>query len=82
MPSLREAIDKIDEDILISLIRRQKIARQIGIWKKKNKIQVIDKDREEELFKLLEEKAELWGYPKEIIQKIWQEIISQSKKVQ
>jgi chorismate synthase len=79
---LREAIDKIDEDILISLIRRQKISEQIGIWKKVNQIEITDTGREKELFKFLEQKADLWGFPKEAIRKIWSEIISISKKVQ
>jgi chorismate synthase len=82
LSELREAIDKIDEDILISLIRRQKISGQIGNWKKKNQIEITDSEREKELLKELEEKADLWGYPKEAIQKIWSEIISQSKKTQ
>ncbi len=82
LDDLREAMDKLDEDILISLIRRQKISEQIGIWKKKNQLEVTDRKREKELLKKLERKAELWGYPIEAIHKIWQEIILHSKKVQ
>ena len=78
----REAIDKIDEDILIALGRRQKISELIGKFKKENKLQIENKDREEELLAKLKQKAELWNIDESLITNIWDIIISESKRRQ
>jgi len=78
----REAIDKIDEDILIALGRRQKISELIGKFKLENKIQIEDRDREEELLSKLKQKAKLWNIEDSFITDIWNIIISESKKRQ
>ena len=78
----REAIDKIDEDILVALGRRQKISELIGKFKQKNKLQIENKDREEELLLKLKQKAKLWNIDELFVSKIWQIIISESKQRQ
>jgi len=78
----REAIDKIDEDILTALGRRQKISEQIGKFKQENNLQIENKDREKELFSQLEQKAKLWNIDGFVVLKIWQIIISESKNKQ
>ena len=78
----REAIDKIDEDILVALGRRQKISELIGKLKQESKLQIEDKDREEELLDMLKQKAELWNINESLITNIWDIIISDSKKRQ
>jgi len=78
----REAIDKIDEDILIALSRRQKISELIGKFKKDNNLQIENKEREEELLNKLKQKALIWDIDETLITSIWKLIISESKKRQ
>ncbi|MHA1795864.1 MAG: chorismate synthase [Promethearchaeota archaeon] len=78
----REAIDKIDEDILIALGRRQKISELIGIFKQENNLQIKNKEREEELLNTLKQKAEIWNIEESLVTDIWDIIISESKKRQ
>ncbi|MDD2650998.1 MAG: chorismate synthase [Candidatus Cloacimonetes bacterium] len=78
----REAIDKIDEDILLALVRRMKISEQIGIYKKQAHLAIENKEREQELFNALESKASLLGLEKEFVKSIWTKIIAESKRHQ
>jgi len=78
----REAIDKIDEDILIAIGRRQKISKLVGKFKRENKLQVENKDREEELLAKLKQKGKLWNIDESLVVDIWNIIISESKKRQ
>ncbi|MEA2095579.1 MAG: chorismate synthase [Candidatus Cloacimonadota bacterium] len=78
----REAIDKIDEDILIALGRRRKISELIGIFKQENKLQIENKGREEELLNKLRQKAKLWNIDDSLVTNLWDIIISESKKRQ
>jgi len=82
LTDLREAIDKIDEDILIALGRRQKISELIGGFKRENNIPIWNKGREKELLVNLKQKADLWDLDETMITNIWQSIISESKKKQ
>jgi len=82
LSDFREAIDKIDEDILIALGRRQKISELIGKFKKENKLQIENKEREEEFLAKLKQKAKLWDIDESFVANIWNIIISESKKKQ
>jgi chorismate synthase len=79
---LRETIDKLDEDILLALARRQKLSQTIGQLKQQKKLPIQDKQREQKLFKLLKKKADNFGLNQNAIDKIWQIIIAESKKQQ
>ncbi len=78
----REAIDKIDEDILTALGRRQKISELIGKFKRENKLQIENKEREEKLLAILKQKAKLWNIDESFVTNIWNNILSESKKRQ
>ena len=78
----REAIDKIDEDILIGLLRRQEISKLIGEYKKKNNLKIEDKNREKELLEKLNLKARTWGFNEKQVSTLWKIIFEKSKKVQ
>jgi len=78
----REAFDKIDEDILLALHRRQQLSDLIGKLKKSLKIQIEDKKRESILLKQLQQKARLLKLDESLVTKIWQLIIKESKKQQ
>jgi len=76
----RETLDKIDEDILVALARRKKISEKVKEFKQKNKIDIEDKNRENELISTLKEKADLWKINTKFIENIWQLILENSKK--
>ncbi|MCF7920637.1 MAG: chorismate synthase [Candidatus Cloacimonetes bacterium] len=78
----REALDKIDEDILLSLRRREEISRLIGKWKNRHGKAVTDGDREQKLMDVLKEKAGAWQLDAEMVNDIWRIIIKQSKEIQ
>ncbi len=78
----REAIDKIDEDILIGLLRRQEISKLIGEYKKKHNLKSEDKKREKELLEKLKLKAKTWGLNEKQVSTLWKIILENSKKVQ
>ncbi len=78
----REAIDKIDEDILIALCRRKEISELIGKFKEEKNIEIEDYEREKELLNNLKEKAKIWNLKKDFVEKIWKMIITESKKNQ
>ena len=78
----REALDKIDEDILIALYRRKQIAKKIGEFKRKNNLKIEDENREKELLKNLLQKAKLWKMDKGFVKNIWELIVAKSKENQ
>ena len=82
LEDFREAIDKIDEDILIAIGRRQKISELIGKFKQENELQIEDKNREKELLTKLKQKAKLWNIDEKLITNIWRIILQESKRRQ
>jgi len=79
---LREAIEKIDEDFLIALYRRNQISKRIGDYKKKNNLQVYDKMRERFLLDSLSGKAKAYNLSESFIRELWSLIMTESKKQQ
>jgi chorismate synthase len=82
LSEFREAIDKIDEDILLAVHRRNEISKLIGEYKKKYKINIENKERENELLRELITKAEIWKINPEFVQKVWKLIMDESKNLQ
>jgi len=78
----REALDKIDEDILMALYRRNEISRLIGNYKRKNGLPIENKEREKEILKNLKQKAKAWNISETFMETIWKLIIEESKKNQ
>ena len=78
----REAIDKIDEDIIINLKKRNEISKAIGKYKEEHSLPVTDTTREEELTTILMKKAESIDLDSKDISAIWAIILSMSKKQQ
>jgi chorismate synthase len=76
----REAIDKIDEDILIALYRRFEIVKKVRDYKIQNKLPLEDKERENQLLSRLQKIGEEWGIGAEKIESIWLQIISAGKE--
>jgi len=78
----REALDKIDEDILLALYRRQEISRLIGKYKKEHNLKIEDKSREKEILINLKQKAKSWNISETFVEAIWKLILAESKKIQ
>jgi len=78
----REALEKIDEDIMIALYRRLEISKSIGEYKKKNNIPIYDEKREKKVFKNISDIAEKFQIPVEFAQNIWSLILKESKQKQ
>lgn len=82
LDDFREKLEKIDEDILIAIAKRNEISKQIGKFKNKHQIKVTDDTREKYILNLLQNKAENLNIDKEIIKPIWSQIFKESKRQQ
>jgi chorismate synthase len=78
----REAINKIDEDLIIALKRRMEISKLIGNYKKEHSLTIMNKKREIELLNSLKLKAEELEISEDLIESIWKLILKDSKKQQ
>ncbi len=79
LKSYRKKIDSIDKDIVRLLANRFELAKQIGSYKKKNKISLIDKKRERQVFNNIKNNSDKH---KKFIINIFKNIIDYSKKIQ
>ena len=79
--SLRNKIDKIDNEIIDLLNDRFDVVKEIGEYKKENNIPVEDKIREEIILQILDTKLSDSPY-KEEIKNIYKELFTQSKNKQ
>lgn len=51
LASFRKKIDALDKDIMKCLEKRMKLSKDVGKYKKKNKIPITDKKREQVILK-------------------------------
>ena len=79
--SLRNKIDKIDNEIIDLLNDRFNVVKEIGEYKKENNIPVEDKTREEIILQILDTKLSDSPY-KEEIKNIYKELFTQYKNKQ
>ncbi len=82
LTSLREAIDKIDEDLLISIRKRMELSKKVGLFKKNKGIEVKDPEREAKILKQLEEKSNIMNIDEKLVSEIWNVIFEFSRKKQ
>ena len=78
----RKQIDKINKEILKLLAKRLSIVKKVGDYKKKEKIGVIDKKREQEIFDKLKKQAEKYNLSKDYIDEVFTIILRNSRMVQ
>ena len=78
----RNRINKVDGRIVKLLSRRQKISKEIGIFKIKNNLPVHNPKREQEILDNLSIVAAENDLNPELIQKLFKIIFRYSKKVQ
>jgi len=82
---IRRKIDKIDRKIIRLLFKRKELAKKISRIKKKNKMEIIQKDREKEVIGKVNDYNKKYGKNKLsplFINNIFKQIILESRKVQ
>ncbi|KYC46385.1 MAG: chorismate mutase [Candidatus Methanofastidiosum methylothiophilum] len=82
LETLREDINKIDENIIELLSRRMEVAKEIAILKKNRGIQVEDKERESQVFLKIQREARDNLLDQDFVSELFGIIISHSKKIQ
>lgn len=79
---LRDRIDKIDAEIIKKLSKRQKTSVKIGKLKSKQDKAVVDKDREQELFRRYERLCCENNLNPTLIKRVFKLIIANSRSLQ
>lgn len=77
LEQLRDGINKIDHQLMQLLDQRFELVKQVGAYKKENKLPIVDNDRQ----KLILEKAENFNNSASI-KKIYQQIFTTSYEVE
>ena len=80
MDNYRKKIDAIDKNIVKLLLKRFDLIKQIGDYKRRNKIKLIDKKRELEVINNIKKYSNKEN--KKFIISIFKNIINYSKKIQ
>lgn len=80
LEGFRVDLDKVDEGIIKLLSERFKITREIGKYKREHNLPPLDKSRESLIHKKLTEKADEYNIDSEMLNNIWESIMTQSKK--
>ena len=81
MEQYREIIDNLDNQIMELLIDRLLVVKDIGEFKKKNNIPVLDKKREKIIFDKIDEKFKN-ADNKNFLKKIYTTMMIETKKIQ
>ena len=79
---IRERINAIDERILEALTERVQLAREIGEYKKKVGLPVIDVARENAVLRRIGEEAARKSLPRELTESVYREIMRLCRSVQ
>ena len=82
LETLREEINRIDENIIGLLSRRMEVVKKIAALKKVKGISVEDRDRERTLFLNLEREARRNNINEEFVSEVFGAIVSHSKLIQ
>ncbi len=80
--NIRKRINKIDAQIISLLAKRQICSREVGIYKKQNKIAIHQPKREKEILVKLESMAKAKKLEPKSINKIFKVIFKNSRDVQ
>lgn len=78
----RDAIDKIDEDILVALYRREQVVKKIAKYKKEEGLSIENLEREKEIYQRINNYISDLGLDSSYINKLWNLIIQHSKNIQ
>lgn len=79
---LRKRVDEIDEQILNALSKRAKICKTIGLVKKKERMQIRDCSRENEIYRRVKKKAVQFELDPLQVEAVYREIVNMCSAVQ
>ena len=79
---LRKSINKIDEEMLNLLSKRQHLAKEVGTLKKSLNIPIFDKGREEEILNKISKRAKKLELKEEFVEEIFSAIFKNSRASQ
>ena len=85
LDTFRTEINDIDEELISLLIKRMKISIKVGEYKKQNKLEILNSNRENEVIKrlnLVAKKDKELILDDELIKNLWKIIMDYSKKLQ
>lgn len=80
--NLRNLIDSVDNQILELISSRAELVKEIGKLKKEKGIEVVDKNREDQIFSSLLKQAKSKGLEEDTIKKVWKSLIDLSYKIE
>ncbi|MBN2101046.1 chorismate mutase [Candidatus Dojkabacteria bacterium] len=69
---LRQAIDEVDEQLIVLISKRMKLVAKIGEYKARNDIPPLDENRWDQVINSRISKAEMLGLKGEIVRQIWE----------
>jgi len=78
----RKEIEQINSKILRLLAKRNNISKKIGEYKKKNKMKIIDRKKEKEIFIKIKSQSKQLGLNGKFTKDIFKRIIKESKSLQ
>ncbi|NHV98701.1 MAG: prephenate dehydratase [Thaumarchaeota archaeon] len=79
---LRRMMDKVDEKIVDAIAERIRVARMIGVEKKRRGLRVVDEKREKEVYKHVLEKASAKRLDPKLVEKVFSILIDYSRRIQ
>ena len=85
LDTFRTEINDIDEELISLLIKRMKISIKVGEYKKQNKLEILNSNRENEVIErlnLVAKKDKELILDDELIKNLWKIIMDYSKKLQ
>ena len=82
LEKLRKQVDGIDDQILDALSERAKICREIGSIKRKQRLQIRDNSRENEIYERMRERAVKFGLDPVQVEQVFREIVNMCSAVQ
>lgn len=82
LDELRQMLNSVDYQIVLLLEQRSEIVEGVAQYKKKTKISIIQKEREEYMMEKLGEYSQESGLDKGFLRDIFTRIIEESKKKQ
>jgi len=82
LQNFRKKFDQIDYQILELLNQRNKLSKKTAELKKQNNLPIQDREREVQIFKDIEQKAEKLQLDKKFINQIFKVIIKNSRNTQ
>ncbi|MDD3049930.1 MAG: chorismate synthase [Candidatus Cloacimonetes bacterium] len=82
LADFRDSIDKIDEEIIMSIYRRQQISEFVGKYKEINNLPIDNPEREKQIIERIENLCKLLELPEKEVEQIWQILFRCSKQRQ